>query len=161
MTRAMALVGVLGDVFWDLQSIVPYAAKGEIHCRIYVMNTTDIDQNYMLLAKLTKSGQVLSEFPIMVDDAVWFPVDANGFISLLTSLVLDYTDCVLTVHLYEESTNDETDSVSTTLSSSYLPQLPGVPQVPVVEDWLSMIITVMIVVMMMSMMSKALKEERK
>jgi len=150
--------GDYGDVFWSLQPITSYIAGGEIHCHLYVANTTDVDRNYMILGRLTKNNQVVGEFPILVGPLTWFSVGAGEVSDFITSLVLGYSDCTLSVHLYEESTGDEVDSVSATLTTAGLLQLPGVPGG---VDWSSMIMLMVMVLMIGMVMPKMLEEKEK
>jgi hypothetical protein len=161
MVKAATLVGELGDIFWSLPPALTYVAGSEIHCRIYVANPTDVDRNYMMMARLSRGDEVLAEFPIKVDQAAWFPVEAGSVISLPGALVLSYSDVALTVYLYEEETNEITDMVSTALSSAgtaQLPILPGLPQIPAGLDWMSLIGMVMAVAMLGIVMPKMLEE---
>ena len=133
MTRAQQidLVGDYGDIFWNLPPSMSYVAGSEIHCRIYVANPIDIDREYMIMAALSRGGEILSEFPIKVDEAVWFLVEANNVVSLPGALFLDYSDVALTLNLYERVTDDITDSVSAALTSAgtaNLPVLQGYPE---------------------------------
>ena len=153
-----SLVGDYGDIFWNLFPSISYAAGGEIHCRMYIANPTDVDREYMMMAKLTRGSEVLSEFPVKVDEAAWFSVEANNVVTLPGALVLNYTDCVLTVSLYERETNEVTDSVSTALTSAgtaNLPVLPGIPSAP--SDTGNIMNTIMmfvVIMMMMTMMTR-------
>jgi hypothetical protein len=152
------LVGEYGDIFWDLSPSMTYVAGSEIHCRIYVANPTDSDREYMMMASLTRNGEVISEFPIRVDEAAWFSVEANNVVNLPGALVLDYTDVALTVSLYEKETNEITDSVSTALTSAgtaNLPVLPGIPSTAAdTGDIMSMLMMFMVVMMIGTMMTR-------
>jgi len=155
------LVGEYGDIFWSLPPSIVYVAGSEIHCRIYVANPTDADREYMLMATLSRNGEVVSEFPIRVDEAAWFSVQANNVVSLPGALVLDYTDAALTVNLYERETDEITDSVSTALTSAgtaNLPVLPGIPAAPSdMSNLMNMLVMFMVMVMMMTMMTRAVE----
>ena len=155
------LAGQYGDIFWDLQVGLQYVAGLEIHCTIYVANVTDITREYMLMAEASKGETKLAEYPITVDNAVWFTVAAESVVRLPGSLKIDYTDCILTMYLYERETNAVTDSVSVALTSSgpTLPAFPGYPAAPG-SDWLSMLMMMMVVMMMMTMMTRMFKEEK-
>ena len=111
--------GELGNIFWDPPPWIVYSAGYDLGCTIYVANPTDVDREYMMMASLTRNGEVVSEFPIRVDEAAWFSVEANNVVNLPGALVLDYTDAALTVSLYERETNEITDSVSTALTSCF------------------------------------------
>jgi hypothetical protein len=156
-----SLVGEYGDIFWSLPPSVTYVAGSEIHCRIYVANPTDADREYMLLATLSRNGQVISEFPITVDEAAWFSVQANNVVSLPGALVLEYTDAALTVNLYERQTNEIADSVSAALTSAgteRLPVLPGIPAVPTdMSNLMNLLVMFMVIVMMTTMMTRAVE----
>jgi hypothetical protein len=153
------LVGGYGDIFWSLSPSMTYVAGSEIHCRIYVANPTDVDREYMIMASLTRNGEVLSEFPIKVDEVAWFSVEANNVVSLPGALVLDYTDVALTVSLYERETNEITDSVSAALTSAgtvNLPVLPGIPTTSSeTSDIMSVLMMFMMVMMIGTMMTRA------
>ncbi len=153
------LVGEHGDIFWSLPPSLTYAAGSEIHCRIYVANTTDTDREYMLMATISRNGQVITEFPITVDEAAWFTVQADNVVSLPGALVLGYSDAVLTVNLYERETDEIADSVSTALTSAgtaNLPVLPGVPAVTSdISGLMNMLVMFMLIAMMMNMMTRA------
>jgi hypothetical protein len=152
------LVGEYGDIFWDLSPSMTYVAGSEIHCRIYVANPTNVDREYMIMASLARNGEVISEFPIRVDEAAWFSVEANNVVNLPGALVLDYTDAALTVSLYEKETNEITDSVSTALTSAgtaNLPVLPGIPSTTAdTGDIMSMLMMFMVVMMIGTMMTR-------
>jgi hypothetical protein len=152
------LVGESGDIFWNLSPSMTYVAGSEIHCRIYVANPTDVDREYMMMASLSRNGEVISEFPIRVDEAAWFSVEANNVVNLPGALVLDYTDVALTVSLYEKETNEITDSVSTALTSAgtaNLPVLPGIPSTAAdTGDIMSMLMMFMVVMMIGTMMTR-------
>ena len=152
------LVGEYGDVFWSLPPSMVYVAGSEIHCRIYVANPTGINREYLLMAALARNGQVIGEFPIRVDEAAWFSVQANSVVSLPGALVLDYSDTVLTVNLYERETNEITDSVSTALTSAgtaNLPVLSGIPAPSDMNSLMNLLVMFMVLVMMMTMVTRA------
>jgi hypothetical protein len=153
------LVGAYGDIFWDLSPSMTYVAGSEIHCRIYVANPTDVDREYMIMASLTRNGEVVSEFPIKVDEAAWFSVEANNVVNLPGALVLDYTDAALTVSLYERETNEITDSVSTALTSAGTANLPVLPGIPITSsdtgDIMSVLMMFIMVMMIGTMMTRA------
>lgn len=158
------LAGKYGDVFWDLTPVVVYVANSEIFCHVYVANPTDTDREYMLVLVLLRGGVSLAEYPVLVDELVWFPVEAETVISLPGALLLGYSDVVLTINLYEKEQNKVVDSASIVLTTSGTTGLPGLPEIPGVpiEDGVgvdlsglvSLMITMMIVVMMMRMMAK-------
>ena len=163
-----ALGGVYGDVFWNLMPATAYVAGTELPCTVYVANPTDEDREYMLSLAISRAGAVVTEYPIRVDDLVWFPVEANSVISLPGSLVVGYSDAALIMSLYEREQNEVVDVVSvalTTTGTSGLPQLPEFPGMPPVGgnggldmgSIVSLMITMMIVVMMMKMMTGAMK----
>lgn len=154
--RAASLVGEYGDLFWSLEPSLLYAAGTEVFARIYVANVTDVDREYMLMAKITRGENVLSEFVVKVDDMAWFEVEANNVITLPGSLTAAYSDAALTLELYERLTGEVTDSVSTALYSQgtqYLPALPGLPGVQAGFD-MSSIMNLMLIMMVMVMMMK-------
>ena len=149
--------GKYGDLFWSLAPSMVYAGGAEFHARIYVANTTEIDRQYMLMASVSRDSQVLAEFPVTVDGASWFTVEAGSVESLPGALTLDYTDAVLTLNLYEKETNEITDSVATVLTSQgteHFPQLPGLPQLPAgATDMMSPLTSLIALVMVMMMLS--------
>lgn len=160
-----------GDIFWSLSPALVYVPGTEISCIIYVANPTDIDRTYMISAALTTGGATLIEYPIRVDNITEFPVEANSVISLPGSMVMAYSDCALTLRLYEKEQNEVVDTVSaalTTVGAANLPDIPtpGLPGLPPIYDdvpdgttdtassMLGLMITMIIVVMMMKMMTK-------
>jgi len=154
--------GKCGDLFWNLDPSMVYLAGTEIHARVYVANTTDVERQYMLMASISRENQVLSEFPITVDGAAWFSVGAGDVVSLPGALMVDYSDVVLTLSLYERESNEITDSIYTTLTSQgteYFPQLPSLSQIPtgVSGDVMSPIMTLMALMMVMMMLSGTMK----
>lgn len=162
VSSALILVGDYGDVFWDLDPAVFYMAGGEIPCQIYVANVTDTDREYMLLATVSRDGTVISEFVVTVDGKAWFPVEAESVVSIPASMVVNYTDVVLTLNLYERDTNSVTDSVSAALYSTtggFLPPFPGVPPSAGFDMYSMMML--MVVVMMMTMAMKQIGKEEK
>lgn len=161
-TTALSLVGEYGDVFWSLTPSVVYVAGTELYVRIYAANPTDIDREYMLMAQVSSAGQVITEFPVKVDEGTWFEVEAGSVVSLPGVLLVGYTDVALTLNLYEKEQNDVVDSVSTALTSAGtagLPALPGIPGIPTdtISNILNMMIMLVVVIMMMKMMTKVTK----
>lgn len=154
-------VGKYGDLFWDVAPSMVYTAGAEFHARIYVANITDVDRQYMLMATVSREDQALSEFPVTVDGASWFTVEANNVVSLPGAMTVDYTDAVLTLSLYERESNEATDSVFTVLGSQgtqYFPQLPGLPQLPAgAADMMSPLTTLIMLVVVMMMLSGMMK----
>lgn len=157
-------VGQYGDLFWNLQPSLVYVAGTEIPVRVYVANLTDEEREYMIMAEISREGVVLAEFPLRVDEAAWFIVEAQNVVGLPGMITSDYSDAVLTLKLYERETGSVIDSIFTALTTKgteYLPLLPGLPGIPgapaPTTDIMSMMITMMIVVMMMGMMTKAMK----
>lgn len=150
-------IGKYGDLFWSLAPSMVYAGGAEFHARIYVANTTELDREYMLMASVSRDSQMLSEFPVTVDGAAWFSVEAGSVVSLPGAMMVDYTDAVLTLNLYEKETNEITDSVATVLTSQgteYFPLLPGLPQLPAsAADMMSPLMSLIALVMVMMMLS--------
>ncbi len=157
VTRAASLAGDLGDLFWSLGPSVSHPAGGEIFARIYVANVTDDDNQYMLLATVTRGGSKITEFPIRVDGSTWFTVGANSTVRIPSSMEVAYTDVTLTLELYERVSNEATDSVSTALVG-YLPAFPGGPGTAI-PDLMSSLIMMMMVIMMMNMIMKTMKKK--
>ena len=155
------LIGEYGDVFWSLSPVMSYIAGSEIHCRVYVANTTAVERQYMLMARLTRDGEVVDEFPLRVDGLAWFNVGANNVVGLPGAMALDYSDVALTLDLYERETNAVTDSVSAALTSqgtANLPVLPGLPAVTTgTSDLMSTMVMFMILIMMTTMMTRAVE----
>lgn len=154
-------VGEYGDLFWNLAPSMIFAGGAEFHARIYVANTTAVDRDYMLMATVSRDSQVLSEFPVTVDGAVWFTVEAGSVVSLPGAMTVDYTDAVLTLNLYERERSEIADSISTVLTSQgteYLPQLPGLPQLPAgAADMMSPLMSLVALMMVMMMLSSMMK----
>lgn len=153
-TKALALAGEYGDLFWTLEPSLMYVAGTEIFVRIYVANVTDADREYMLMAKVIRGDTELSEFPVKVDDKAWFEVEAENVVSLPCSLVVDYTDAALVLELYERSTSEITDSVVTGLYSAGTQNLPMLPGIPGVGFDIGSIMNLMLIMMVMVMMMK-------
>lgn len=156
-------VGNHGDLFWNVPPSMVYAAGTEFHARIYVANTTEADREYMLMATVSREGQVLSEFPVTVDGAAWFSVGAGDVVGLPGAMTVDYSDVTLTLNLHERVTGEVTDSVTSALvsqeSQSY-PLLPALPQLvtDAASDMMSPLITLATLMMVMTMLSGAMKE---
>ena len=154
------LAGAYGDIFWSLPPSMSYVPGSEIHCRIYVANPTDEERQYMLAAALSRDGQVIDEFTVKVDDLAWFSLDAASVISLPGALRLDYSDCAMTVSLYEKETGQVTDSVSTTLTSQGTANLPLLPALPGVSgeatDIWDGLMMIMLIFMMISSTTRAI-----
>ena len=138
--------------FVEPHPVLTYVAGSEIHCRIYVANTTDEERQYMLMAELSRDGEVIDQFPLKVDSLAWFAVGADNVVGLPGALVLGYTDCALTVNLYERESNTVANSVSTVLTSqgtANLPVLPGLPAVSTeTPDIMSTMLMFMVLIMM-------------
>jgi len=160
------LGGTYGDVFWSLLPSMVYVAGTELPCTVYVANPTDTDREYMLSLAITRAGELVTEYPVRVDDLTWFPVDAESVISLPGALVIGYSDVALVMSLYEREQNSVVDTVNTALTTtgtSGLPELPGFPGLPPVNggidmsSLISLMITMMIVVMMIRMITRMVK----
>lgn len=169
-----SLAGEYGDLFWNLQIALQYLAGSEIHCILYVANVTDTDREYMLMATASLAGAPLAEYPITVDGLSWFTVEAQSTVRLPGSIRIGYTDCILTLSLYEKESNAITDSVSVALTS-YGPLLPEPPPLPTlpdlpytgpvptapIDDWMGIIMMVMVLMMVGTMMKGVTKERPK
>jgi len=155
------MVETYGDIFWTLESGMPYVAGVEIFADVFVANPTDTDRNYMLMAKATRGDTVLATFPVTVNGLSWFEVPTDDVVNLPGTFCIDYTDVALTLELTDEETGLVVSSVSVALTSSgteqypILPGLPGqVTPTPVTDVFASMgplIVLLMLGVMTASM----------
>lgn len=155
------LVGRYGDLFIDLPPTISYAPGTELVCQIYVANPTDADREYMLMITVaTTEGKSLAEYPVKVDDGLWFPVGANDVLGLPGAVACEYSDAIATFNLYERESGEITDSTSVVLVSAgtdLSTPTPPLPFLPVPSnttsefDW-SGIISIMAMAMMMGMM---------
>jgi len=157
--RAAVLAGEYGDVFWTLEPVTIYAAGTQIYARIYVGNVTDVDREYLLMAVVSRTGAMITEFPIIVDNVTWFEVKSNRAIPLPGVFVLDYTDVILTLNLYEKEQNDIVDSVFTALTSAGTEELtfPPIPKPSEPTDIFSSIMPLIMLMMVMMMLMPMFK----
>ena len=158
--KTLQLAGTYGDIFWSLDPAIVHLEGAEIPVHIYVVNNTDTEHEYMMQIVLTRGVLTLSEIPIPVDEKAWFTVEAGDIISYVGSLKIAYTDVVMSLNLYERTSNAITDSISTTLIKSS--QLPTLPSTPIdTSDLFSGLINIMLVIMIMGMMVKMFKDDKK
>ena len=154
------MAGKLGDIFWDLAPWLTYAAGYDLGCSIYVANPTTEEQEYALMARLTRNTTLISEEALPVFGFTWFKVDPGDFIELHGALRFSETNAVLMVHLMERKTGEATDSVATMLvtptTMALPPTWPGAPGAPT-TDWLSMLMPVMMMAMLGMVMGSAFK----
>lgn len=163
------MAGKLGDIFWDLAPWLTYAVGYDLGCSIYVANPTSEEQEYALMARLSRDTTVVSEEALPVFGYTWFKVDPGDFIELHGALRFSETNAVLTVQLIERETEQVTDSVATMLvaptaagAQTLPPAWPGAPGATT-TDWLSILMPVMMMGMMGMVMvsaSKPGKEEK-
>lgn len=152
----------LGDIFWDLPTWVYYVSGYDLGCIIYVANNTDAVKQYALISHTYKNGILRSEGVLQVYGYTWFDVDPGDLIKLLGTMRINESDVVLTVSLVEKETQEETDSVSTTLVTPTAAAMPPGWNIPGTgNDWLSMMIMMMVMIMMMKMVSSAIGPEKK
>ena len=136
------MAGELGDIFWDLPPWFTYYPGFDIGCSIYVVNLTDTEKEYSLMARLSKNSTVISEEALPVFGYTWFKVDPGDFIRLHGALRFPETNADLAVLLIERETEEVTDSVAAMLvapSTAALP--PGWPATPGTSsfDWSSLL----------------------
>lgn len=154
------MAGKLGDIFWDLVPWLTYAAGYDMGCSIYVANPTSEEQEYALMARLTRDTTLISEEALPVFGFTWFKVDPGDFIELHGALRFSETNAVLTVQLMERKTEGAVDSVATILvapTTAALPPWPTTPTAPVATDWLSMLMPVVMMGMLGMVMVSAFK----
>lgn len=159
ITAPMAIVGALGDIFWDLPPRMNYFANEEIHCTINVANTTDDDHTYMLRISTTKNGSPVSEGTLRVNSKAWFDLGSWEYAVLPGTLVVEDSDVILTVELIEEESGEATDSVSVELvvpSVTGLSIWGGTPGTAAGTD----IFGLLVLMMMMGMMSSMFKSKK-
>jgi hypothetical protein len=159
---------VYGDIFWTLESGMPYVVGVEIFCDVYVVNPTDEDRNYMLMAVVSRGEATLVTFPVTVNGQSWFPVPAQDIVTLPGTFTVDYTDVAFTLQLTEEETGLVVSSISSALTSSgterypILPGLPGqVPSTTPTTDVLSLMLPILMLGMVGMMIASAAKGGKK
>ncbi|RAL70579.1 hypothetical protein C1G86_0957 [Dehalococcoides mccartyi] len=166
MSRALSVMGgVSGDVFWDLPPWLYYTPGYDLGLSVYVANPTDIEQEYALLARLSRDTTQISEEALPVFGYTWFEVEPGDVAKLKGALRFSETNAVLTLLLHEKDGGEVIDSVSTMLvspGSSVLP--PAWPGAPVNTgtngfDWTSLI-GFMLPVMMLGMVASAMKPKK-
>lgn len=161
--KPAVLAGEYGDVFWTLEPVTIYAPGTQIYTRVYVGNTTDVDREYLLMATVSRANVMLTEFPVIVDNVIWFEVESNRAISLPGVFVIDYTDAILTLNLYEKEQNDIVDSVFTALTSAGTEELifPPIPEAPEPTDIIRSMLPLIAILMVMMMLGMMAKESAK
>lgn len=130
MTPINVMSGTLGDIFWDLAPWITYEPGYDLGCSVYVANPASIEKEYALMARLTRSGAVISEEVLPVFGYTWFKVGPGDFIRLKGALRFDESNSELAILLVERETEEITDSVVTVLvspsnTSALPPTWPG------------------------------------
>lgn len=152
------MAGSLGDIFWDLAPWIVYAPGFDLGCRIYVANPTEIEQEYALMARLSRGETLISEEALLVLGYTWFKVAPGDFVRLQGALRFEESDADLFVLLVERETEEVTDAVATRLvaptAAALPPAWPGAPGTAGF-DWSSMLM-MMLPVMMLGMLVPAL-----
>ena len=151
MTPVSVMSGTLGDIFWDLAPWITYEPGYDLGCSIYVANPGDAEKEYTLMARLSRSGAVLSEEVLPVFGYTWFKVAPGDFVRR-GALRFDESDSELAILLIERETEEVTDSVVTVLvtpsnASALPPSWPGAPGSSG-SDWSSLLF-MMVPVMML------------
>jgi hypothetical protein len=165
MTPVNVMSGSLGDIFWDLAPWITYQPGYDLGCSIYVANPGDAEKEYTLMARLSRSGAVLSEEVLPVFGYTWFKVAPGDFVRLRGALRFDESDSELAILLIERETEEITDSVVTVLvspsnASALPPSWPGTGTSTVTStDW-SMMMAMMLPVMMVGMIGAATTSEK-
>lgn len=166
MNNLVTLVGVEGDIFWDLPAWVTYVAGSELGCTIYVANTTDEVKEYCLMAKLLSGEELILEESIPVHGYTWFVVDPNDFLRLHGAFAFDITNVILVIELIEREADTIINTVSTYLVAPTIaqwpPGWPGAPTLPF--DWSQLLMLIMFVamgVMMVQSLTEKEKEKKK
>ena len=164
MTPVNVMSGTLGDIFWDLAPWITYLPGYDLGCSIYVANPGDAEKEYTLMARLSRSGAVLSEEVLPVFGYTWFKVAPGDFVRLRGALRFDESDSELAILLIERETEEITDSVVTVLvspgnASALPPSWPGAPGSSG-SDWSSLLF-MMVPVMMLGTVVAATNPEKK
>ena len=155
-----SLVGTYGDIFWDLPPVLSYNAGEQIGCTIYVANVTDVDRSYMLRIRVTQDSTVISEGTLKVNNKAWFDIGAQQYAVLPGSMLSEVTNAVLTIELVDNETSEVTDSVSVSLVSAAVTQLP-VWETPAMSTTIDLITLMLVLVMMGMMMRMTTKKKEK
>jgi hypothetical protein len=164
MTPVNVMSGTLGDIFWDLAPWITYEPGYDLGCSIYVANPGDAEKEYTLMARLSRSGAVLSEEVLPVFGYTWFKVAPGDFIRLRGALRFDESDSELAILLIERETEEVTDSVVAVLvspgsASALPPSWPGATGSSGFD--LSSLLFMMVPVMMLGTVVAATKPEKK
>jgi len=130
MTPVNVMSGTLGDIFWDLAPWITYEPSYDLGCSIYVANPGETENEYTLMARLSREGAVISEEVLPVFGYTWFKVAPGDFIKLKGALRFDESNSELAILLVERETEEITDSVGTVLvspsnTSALPPTWPG------------------------------------
>jgi hypothetical protein len=137
------MAGELGDIFWDLPPWITYYPGFDLGCSIYVVNPTDTEKEYSLIARLSRNSTVINEEALPVFGYAWFKVDPEDFVQLHGALRFFETNADLAVLLIERENEEIVDSVATRLvtptTTAALP--PGWPTTPGTSsfDWSSLL----------------------
>ena len=134
-----------GGIFWDLGIRTEYVAGTELSCHLTIVNTTDISRNYSIIARvIDKDGNVIIEGDILVNDETWFTLAARQSIEIPGFVVIEASDCILELGLYEESLGQVVDNCYTYLYSSEL-ELVTLPSLQITSTTCSLIIIVVLI----------------
>ena len=166
MSPALSVMGsALGDIFWDLPPWLYYSPGYDLGLSVYAANPSGSEQEYALIARLSRDGQQISEEALPVAGYAWFKAEPGDLVQLKGSLRFADTNAVLTVLLYEKESGEPVDSVATMLvapSSSVLPPAwPGAPGNSGASgfDW-SLLLGMILPVLMLGIVVSALKPKK-
>ena len=161
-TGITVMSGELGDIFWDLAPWITYEPGYDLGCSIYVANPGDTENEYTLMARLSREGTLISEEVLPVFGYTWFKVAPGDFIRLRGALRFDESDGELAILLIERETEEVTDTVVSLLvspanASALPPSWPGTgTSAGTSMDW-SLMMAMMLPVMMIGTVAAATK----
>ncbi|APV45045.1 hypothetical protein Dform_01726 [Dehalogenimonas formicexedens] len=163
MSQASSVMGgALGDVFWDLPPWLYYTPGYDLGLSVYVANPTDVEQEYALMARLSRDTTQISEEALPVFGYTWFKVEPGDLAQLKGALRFSETNAVLALLLHEKESGEVIDSVATMLvapgSSVLPPAWPGAPGNAGSSgfDWTSLM-GLMLPVLMLGIVASAMK----
>ncbi len=166
MSQTLSVMGgALGDVFWDLPPWLYYNPGYDLGLSVYVANPTDVEQEYALMARLSRENTQISEEALPVFGYTWFKVEPGDVAELKGALRFSETNAILTLLLHEKESGEVIDSVATMLvapgSSVLPPAWPGAPGNTGSSgfDWTSLM-GFMLPVLMLGIVTSAMKPKK-
>ncbi len=105
MMALQTATGQYGYIYWDIPRVMYYKPGDEIKARLWIGNTSPESMNLMIRTRLIKSGLILSEGVIRVNDAAWFILDGYESTEITGSITAEMSDAILAAELLDNAGN--------------------------------------------------------